>query len=44
MLEYEVLRIIWWLLLGVLLDGFAIMDGFDLGIGMLLYRRYNQRC
>lgn len=38
MLEYEVLRIIWWLLLGVLLVGFAIMDGFDLGIGMLLHR------
>ena len=27
---------IWWLLLGVLLIGFAIMDGFDLGVGMLL--------
>lgn len=33
--EYEVLRLIWWLLLGVLLIGFAVMDGFDLGIGML---------
>ena len=36
MLEYEVLRIIWWLLLGVLLSGFAIMGGIDLGIGILL--------
>ncbi len=36
MLDYEVLRIIWWGLLGVLLAGFAIMDGFDLGVGMLL--------
>lgn len=36
MLDYEVLRIIWWLLLGVLLTGFAIMDGFDLGAAMLL--------
>jgi len=35
MLEYEALRLIWWLLLGVLLIGFAVMDGFDLGIGML---------
>lgn len=34
--NYEILRIIWWLLLGVLLIGFAIMDGFDLGVGILL--------
>jgi cytochrome d ubiquinol oxidase subunit II len=31
--DYEALRIIWWLLLGVLLIGFAVMDGFDLGLG-----------
>jgi cytochrome d ubiquinol oxidase subunit II len=31
--EYSTLRVIWWLLLGVLLVGFAIMDGFDLGVG-----------
>ncbi|HWJ76206.1 MAG TPA: cytochrome d ubiquinol oxidase subunit II [Kaistia sp.] len=35
-LDYETLRLIWWLLLGVLLIGFAIMDGFDLGVGALL--------
>jgi len=35
-LDYEVLRVIWWLLLGVLLIGFAIMDGYDLGVAMLL--------
>jgi cytochrome bd ubiquinol oxidase subunit II len=35
-LDYETLRIIWWLFLGVLLIGFAIMDGFDLGTAMLL--------
>jgi cytochrome d ubiquinol oxidase subunit II len=34
-LDYETLRLIWWLLLGVLLIGFAIMGGRDLGIGML---------
>jgi len=34
--DYEIMRLIWWLLLGVLLIGFAIMDGFDLGIGALL--------
>ncbi len=34
--DYETLRIIWWVLLGVLLIGFAIMDGFDLGVGILL--------
>ncbi|MEJ5083713.1 cytochrome d ubiquinol oxidase subunit II [Ochrobactrum sp. MYb379] len=36
LLDYETLRIIWWVLLGVLLIGFAAMDGFDLGVGMLL--------
>ena len=35
-LDYPTLRLIWWLLLGVLLIGFAIMDGFDLGTGTLL--------
>jgi len=35
-LDYEMLRIIWWVLLGVLLIGFAIMDGFDLGVATLL--------
>ena len=35
-LDYETLRLIWWLLLGVLLIGFAVMDGFDLGVGALL--------
>ncbi len=36
MLDFETLKVLWWLLLGVLLIGFAIMDGFDLGVGMLL--------
>jgi cytochrome d ubiquinol oxidase subunit II len=35
MLDYETLRLIWWLLLGVLLIGFAVMDGFDLGVGAI---------
>jgi cytochrome bd ubiquinol oxidase subunit II len=35
-LDYETLRVIWWLFLGVLLIGFAVMDGFDLGTAMLL--------
>jgi len=35
-LDYGTLRIIWWLLLGVLLIGFAIMGGYDLGVAMLL--------
>jgi len=38
MIDYEILRVIWWLLLGTLLAGFAIMDGFDLGVGILLHR------
>ena len=36
LLNYETLRLIWWLLLGVLLIGFAVMDGFDLGTQTLL--------
>jgi len=36
LLSYEFLRVVWWLLLGVLLIGFAVTDGFDLGTGMLL--------
>lgn len=36
LIDYETLRIIWWLLLGVLLIGFAVTDGFDLGVGTLL--------
>jgi cytochrome d ubiquinol oxidase subunit II len=36
MLDYETLRVIWWLLIGVLLIGFAIMDGHDMGVGTLL--------
>lgn len=35
-LDYETLRLIWWLLLGVLLIGFALTDGFDLGTAALL--------
>lgn len=35
-LDYGTLRIVWWALLGVLLVGFAIMDGFDLGIAAML--------
>jgi cytochrome d ubiquinol oxidase subunit II len=35
-LEFATLKVIWWLLLGVLLVGFAVTDGFDLGVGMLL--------
>ena len=34
--EYLTLKIIWWVFVGVLLIGFALMDGFDLGIGTLL--------
>src|ERR1700757_3359410 len=36
MFGYETLRLIWWPLLGVLLVGFAVTDGFDLGVAMLL--------
>jgi cytochrome d ubiquinol oxidase subunit II len=36
LLDYETLKVIWWLLVGVLLIGFALTDGFDMGIGTLL--------
>jgi len=36
MLDYTTLRVIWWALLGTLLIGFAIMDGFDFGVAGLL--------
>ncbi|NMG64831.1 cytochrome d ubiquinol oxidase subunit II [Azoarcus indigens] len=35
-LDYPTLKLIWWLLVGVLLVGFAIMDGHDMGVGTLL--------
>jgi cytochrome d ubiquinol oxidase subunit II len=33
--DYETLRVIWWLILGTLLIGFALTDGFDLGVGII---------
>ncbi|RDI42709.1 cytochrome d ubiquinol oxidase subunit II [Aquicella lusitana] len=36
MLDIEILRLIWWLLIGVLLTGFAVTDGFDFGAAVLL--------
>jgi cytochrome d ubiquinol oxidase subunit II len=33
--DYETLRVIWWLILGTLLIGFAVTDGFDLGVGII---------
>jgi cytochrome d ubiquinol oxidase subunit II len=36
LIDYGTLRIIWWVLLGVILIAFAATDGFDLGVGMLL--------
>lgn len=36
MIDYLTLKLIWWILVGVLLIGFAIMDGHDMGVGTLL--------
>lgn len=36
MIDYLTLKVIWWVLVGVLLIGFAIMDGHDMGVGALL--------
>ena len=35
LIDYQTLRLIWWLLLGILVIGFAVMDGFDLGVATL---------
>ena len=34
--DYETLKLVWWVLIGVLLIGFAVTDGFDMGVGILL--------
>ncbi len=36
MFDYEILRFVWWLLIGVLLVGFTIADGFDIGVCALV--------
>ncbi|MAC47986.1 MAG: cytochrome d ubiquinol oxidase subunit II, partial [Oceanospirillum sp.] len=35
-LDYETLKLAWWVLVGVLLVGFMVTDGFDMGAGILL--------
>ncbi|EDM64736.1 cytochrome d ubiquinol oxidase, subunit II [Moritella sp. PE36] len=36
MFDYESLKLIWWLIIGILLIGFAVTDGMDMGVGGLL--------
>jgi cytochrome d ubiquinol oxidase subunit II len=36
LIDYDTLKLIWWVLLGVLLIGFAATDGFDMGVTALL--------
>lgn len=36
MSDYEIFRLLWWAVLGALLIGIAVMDGFDMGTGILL--------
>lgn len=36
LLDYETLKFLWWVLVGVLLIGFAVTDGMDMGVGTLL--------
>jgi cytochrome d ubiquinol oxidase subunit II len=35
-MDYATLKVIWWVLIGVLLIGFAVTDGFDMGTAILL--------
>ena len=36
LVPFEFLRVVWWLLIGVMLIAFAASDGFDMGVGILL--------
>lgn len=36
LLDYETLKLVWWVLVGALLIGFAVTDGMDMGVGTLL--------
>ncbi len=36
LIDFDLLRVVWWVLLGVLLIGFSLTDGFDMGVGALL--------
>ena len=36
MFDYETLKLVWWMLIGVLLIGFALTDGFDMGAMALM--------
>ena len=35
-LDFDTLKFIWWVLVGVLFIGFAVTDGMDMGVGTLL--------
>jgi cytochrome d ubiquinol oxidase subunit II len=35
-MDLATLQIVWWVLIGVLLIGFALTDGFDMGVGIVL--------
>lgn len=35
-LDYATLKVIWWALVGILLIGYALTDGYDLGVAALL--------
>jgi cytochrome d ubiquinol oxidase subunit II len=35
-LDYDTLKFVWWLLVGILFIGFAVTDGLDMGVGALL--------
>ncbi|QJC37319.1 cytochrome d ubiquinol oxidase subunit II [Enterobacteriaceae endosymbiont of Donacia thalassina] len=37
MLNYEFLRLIWSIIIGILITGFIITDGLDMGVGILLF-------
>nr|WP_306304441.1 cytochrome d ubiquinol oxidase subunit II [Methylogaea oryzae] len=36
MFDYETIRLIWWVFIGVVAVAFAVTEGFDFGIGALL--------
>lgn len=36
MFDYETIRLIWWVLIGVVAIAFSLTEGFDFGTGTLL--------
>lgn len=45
-MDYVIFKLIWWLFVGVLLIGFVVIDGFDMGVIVLLlfFGKIDEEC